>query len=351
MVIQIQNTPQSQALQSLLDRAVDNKKIFGTSYCLKHNDFTWCGGSGNLESGTPYFIASTTKLFVTAIILRLQSQGKLDIRDSIAKYLDSTTLEGLHVLNGKDFSVEITIQNLLAHNSGLPDYFQYTDRGKESLFKSLMRGQDQALTFEDVLARNKTMKPVFPPNSRGRAFYSDTNFQLLGKIIENITDMSFSQVLEALILEPLALKQSYLYQSPEDTRPADMYFKDSPLRIPQAMAFFGADGGMVSTSSDMCRFIEAFFEGKIFPRDDLPELYVWNKIFFPMQAGIGLHRFKAPWFFDPFGQVPEFLGHSGLSGALAFYCPRKQIYIAGTVNQLAYPSAAFSLMIRLTRLL
>jgi hypothetical protein len=76
----------------------------------------------------------------------------------------------------------------------------------------------------------------------------------------------------------------------------------------------------------------------------------WNKIFFPMQAGVGIHLFKLPWFFNPFGAVPSFIGHSGLSGALAFYCPKSDLYIAGTVNQVAHPDLSFRLMIQLERL-
>jgi len=66
-----------------------------------------------------------------------------------------------------------------------------------------------------------------------------------------------------------------------------------------------------------------------------------------MQSGIGIHRFKLPWFLNPFGTIPELLGHSGLSGALAYYSPTKDLYIAGTVNQVAYPDTAFRLAIKL----
>lgn len=68
-----------------------------------------------------------------------------------------------------------------------------------------------------------------------------------------------------------------------------------------------------------------------------------------MQAGVGIHRFKLPWIFNPTGIIPELIGHSGLSGALAYYSPEKDLYIAGTVNQVAFPDTSFRLAIRLIR--
>jgi CubicO group peptidase (beta-lactamase class C family) len=70
-----------------------------------------------------------------------------------------------------------------------------------------------------------------------------------------------------------------------------------------------------------------------------------------MRAGIGIHLFKLPWIFNPLGSIPNFIGHSGLSGALAYYCPEKNIYVVGTVNQVAYPDISFKTMIKLTRIL
>jgi hypothetical protein len=50
---------------------------------------------------------------------------------------------------------------------------------------------------------------------------------------------------------------------------------------------------------------------------------------------------------NPFGSIPEFVGHSGLSGTVAFFAPSKNLFITGTVNQVAHPDAAFRLMIKL----
>lgn len=337
------------SLQNILDSLVDEKKIFGTSFAIKKDNSVWFGASGNLPIDRPYYIASTTKLFTTAIILQLKSEGKLNLNDKISKYLDNSTIEGLHIYNGFHHSNSITIKQLLAHTSGLPDYFQDHGVNGISLENELVNGNDQPWAFAEVIERTKVMKPLFAPNTKNRAHYSDTNFQLLGKIIENITDRTFSKNCMSLIITPLGLSKTYLYLDSTDTTPQPLYYKSKPLHIPKAMASFGPDGGVVSTSSDMLVFIEAFFTGKLFPLSYIASLQQWNKIFFPMQSGLGIHKFKLPWIFNPAGTIPYFIGHSGLSGALAFHSPKEKLFIAGTVNQTAHPDISFRAMIKLAQ--
>ena len=210
---------------------------------------------------------------------------------------------------------------------------------------------DQIWTFEQAIERAKAMKPLFVPGREKKANYSDTNFQLLGKIIEIITNTSYSENCVDLIINPLGLLKTYLYQDVTDTIPKTLYYKAKEMNIPMAMTSFGPDGGIVSTSTDLLMFIEAFFTGKLFPTEYIGQLQEWNKIFYPMRSGIGIHLFKLPWFFNPTAAVPSFLGHSGLSGALAYYSPKEKVYIVGTVNQVAYPGISFKTMIKLTHVI
>ena len=338
------------SFQAVLNKIVDGKKVFGTSFALKKDTLFWQGSAGNFTTDQTYFIASTTKLFTTAIILKLVSSGKLNLDDTIDKYLDQSTMRGLHTFKGIDYSNKITIKNLLAHTSGLPDYFQGKEAHGSSLENELMAGRDQFWTFEQAIERTKKMKPLFAPSTNNKANYADSNFQLLGKIIEIVTKQSYSEICNEQIINPLGLNKTYFYQNNIDNSPIALYYKNKELNIPKAMTSFGADGGMVSTSTDLLVFIEAFFSGKLFPKVYIEQLQVWNNIFFPMKSGIGIHLFKLPWFFNPFGTVPYFIGHSGLSGALAFYCPKENLYIAGTVNQVAHPDISFKTMIQLTQI-
>ncbi len=337
------------SLQTVINKTVDNKKVFGTSFAVKKDSLMWQGASGNLPIDQPYFIASTTKLFTTAIILKLRAEGKLSLDDKVSKYLDKSILLGLHIYKGKDYSQELTIKHLLSHTSGLPDYFQGKGTTGKSLENEITEGNDQFWTFEQAIERTKKMAPLFAPETKGKANYSDANFQLLGKIIETITYISYSKNCKDFIFQPLGLMDTYLYQDSTDKTPKTLYYKDNELNVPKAMTSFGADGGIVSTSKDMLVFIESFFSGKLFPSSYIGELQEWNKIFFPMQSGIGIHLFKLPWIFNPTGAVPYFIGHSGLSGALAYYSPKENIFIVGTVNQIAHPDISFKTMIKLTQ--
>lgn len=333
--------------QAILDKLVDNKKVFGTSFVVKHNGEIWQGSAGNISSEQPYFIASTTKLFVTSIILNLQSKGLLKLEDPISKYLDSSIVNGLNNYKGRDYSYQITVRHLMAHTSGIPDYFQDKGQNKTSLENDLSNGKDAFWTFEQAVERSKAMNPLFPPETKGKAHYSDTNFQLLGKIIESITHRSFSENCDEHVIKPLGMSQTYLYQDDTDKTPITLYYKNRELHIPKAMTSFGPDGGIVSTSSEMMVFIEAFFTGKLFPKAYISDLLKWNRIFFPMESGIGLHRFKLLKIFNPTGAIPEIIGHSGLSGAMAFYSPEKDLYIVGTVNQVANRDISFKTAIKL----
>ncbi len=343
-------TDKENLLQTVLDKTVDRKKVFGTSFAVKHASVNWLGASGNLAKDQSYFIASTTKLFTTAIVLHLKSVGRLSLEDKIGKYLDASILNGLYVYKGKDYTDKLTIKHLLAHTSGLADYFQGKGTNGKSLEADIKMGNDQFWTFEQIIESTKAMKPLFIPGTKSKAKYSDTNFQLLGKIIENITNTSYSVNCEEQIISPLNLTKTYLYEDTSDKTPKTLYYGMNKLHIPQAMVSFGPDGGMVSTSSDMLLFIEAFFTGKLFPKEYIADLQEWKRIFFPMKSGIGIHLFKLPWIFNPTGAVPYFIGHSGLSGALAYYSPIEKIYVVGTVNQVSHPDISFKTMIKLTQI-
>lgn len=347
--LQMDNSQTQIKLQQILDSVVDNKKVFGISVSIEKADgsLDFVGSAGNLEKESQFFIASTTKLYITAIIMRMREDGILSLDDPISKYIEKRFLQHLLVIRGIDYASVITIRQLLAHTSGLPDYFQQKKANGKSLQDEITLGKDQSWTFEQVIEEVKTMKPSFHPEKKGKALYSDTNYQILGRIIETITGKTLSAVLKESIFDKLGLKRTYLYEDSSDTIPEPMYFKQKPLFIPLAMVSFGPDGGIVSTSEELMVFIKAFFKGELFSKEYFNEMKCWNKIFFPLEYGIGMARFRLPRIFSPFKAMPELLGHSGLSGAFAFYSPLRNVYLTGTVNQIHYPSTSFKLMLQL----
>jgi len=341
--LQSLSLPDTTLLKEIINGEIDNKNVFGIQISFSQNDFNWNSSAGNLKPNDPIFIASTTKIFITALVLEFANENKLNLSDPINKYVSEDVLNNLHIYKKTDFSDSITIQHLLAHTSGLPDYFGDKPVGKKtSLLDELLQGKDQSWTSESAIELSKTMLAKFAPGSPGKAYYSDTNFQLLSLILEKISGLKIADLIKVKITNPLQMSSTYMYSDSEDTTPKLIYYKKEQLKINQAMTSFGADGGLVSTSSDLIKFLTAFFEGTFFPKEQLSQLYVWNKIMFPLNNGIGVMMAKFP-------GTPMFIGHSGLSGAFAFYVPDKNLYMAGTVNQLDHPETSFQMLAKLTR--
>jgi D-alanyl-D-alanine carboxypeptidase len=297
-----------------------------------------------------YFVASITKLYVTAIVLQLRAEGRVDLERPAITYLDPGVVAGIHVHRGIDHSARITVRDLLAHTSGIADYFEQRRRDGRRLIDDVL-AQDRLWTFADVMADVKQhFAPHFPPSTPGRAFYSDTNYQLLGALVESVTGTSFAELLRSRIARPLGLEETYVYGRDTLTRYDEiggLLHGHRTIRIPLAMASFGADGAVVSTAREGIAFLEAFMGGGLFPAADLREIqHDWRRIFFPFRYGVGLMRFALPRWMSPLAPVPPMVGHSGATGAVLFYAPALDLYVSGTVNQIASRGLVYRLLAR-----
>jgi len=238
---------------------------------------------------------------------------------------------------------------LLEHTSGLRDYFSGRNRRKSepSLEKQLRTNLDVSWNIHDVVRWARDSGASFAPGQGRRALYSDTNYQLLGRVIEHATSTSYNEVLANEVFEPLGLTDTWLYVDPADRRPLSLHSGRRQLSIPNAMASFGPDGGIVATSADLMRFLRAFHTGELFENDPFGGEY--RRVFFPLQAGLGHLQFRLPRAMWLSGTPPDLCDHSGLSGAFAFVDVVSGTYFAGTVNDLEQPSRSFKLMLKLVR--
>jgi D-alanyl-D-alanine carboxypeptidase len=316
-------------------------------------DVAWAGAAGNLAPDQSYFIASVTKMYVTVVLLLLRQQGRLALDDPMHRFLPADLIEGLHVLQGVDRTAEITVRHLVSNTSGLTDYFFGKGPDGRRAGDALLQGQDEAWPLERIVDRVRTLRPRFAPGQPGRVHYSDTNYELLGRIIETVTGRPIAAVFEALVFDELGLRDTYAFSDPDDTTPAPLYYRDAPVHVPRYLASVTAEGGIVSTAAETMTFLKAFFTGRFFPRETVQELRAWNRIYFPGQFdfGIGLERQWVPWFFSPLRPIGELLGFWGQSGAFAFHNPLNDLYFTGTVNQLSGfgHGAAVSAMVRIMK--
>lgn len=340
----------SDRLQRLVVAQLGRGQVQETVLCLARDGELLCASAGfwagvPVTVDTPYFVASTSKLLATAMILRLRAEGQLSLDDPVVGFFPEGFLAGLHRWRGQDLTSRITLRHLLSHRSGLPDYFEGRRRDGSRFADGLLAGRDVSYGLLDVLswARDE-MKPHFPPGEGRRALYADTNFYLLGEVIAGVCGTSLNDALQRLVTGPLGLHATQFYEPGLPVLP--LRHGAAVLEVPQAMACMPVDGGAVSTARDMQTFAQAFFGGGLFPSGDVVELQDWCRIFFPLQSGVGLLRFRLPRLFSPWRAPPELLGHSGISGAFAFRCPEMNVTLTGTVNQIAGRGRPYRLMLQ-----
>lgn len=347
-------------LQGLLDRQI-GRGVRSVAAAAQSEDgrvdFAGAAEAADPASGapmqpdTPYALASVTKLYTAAVVFKLCDDGLLDLDTPIVHYLPASLIGGIHHRAGRDSTAQIRVHHLLSHTSGLPDYFLDAPPGSQSVFDQLMQGRDRALTIEDVVALARATPARFEPGAPGKAHYSDTNFRLLGAVIEAVTGQTTAAAFEKTIFVPLGLRATHVYNAAladERPAPAAIFFKDKALSLLRFLSSNVPDGGIVSTARENLVFLRAFFDGRLFDRRHFSRMTAqWNAVFFPFQYGCGLMRLKLPRVFSPLRPIPAYLGHSGSTGSFAYYCPEKALYLTGTINQIATPGRAVRLMMQL----
>ena len=233
--------------------------------------------SSNIEPGVQansYFrIASISKTFTAAAIMLLQQEGKLAITDTITKHLPATPAYDIPYKN------QITIKQLLQHRAGvfdvtnqdIPETVNQPYAGKRygTYVRNDLNQDTHTFTFDElvgVVAQNKLSN--FTP---GTTFgYSNIGYNLLGKIIEKASGMSYSDFIRTRFLEPLQLTNTYNVWQGTEKRMRDP-FVDSYLHEPGVspantsednMSVHVTEGDMVSSPADITRWIELLLTGK-----------------------------------------------------------------------------------------
>lgn len=232
---------------------------------------SWSGAVGYIDKERsetltidhPALLASNTKTYVAAAILRLYEDGRLALTDPLGKYLSPQTI-ALIKGGGYDTST-ITIGHLLNHTSGIADY-----NAVDGLFDFLRDQPQHVWTRDEQITRAMTRgKPL---GQAGEHFnYADTNYLLLGEIIEQITGQTFYQGVRQLIdYTKQGMNDTWwveLETRPENTKAlARQYATALGLaseNMHPSFDLFGG-GGIASTARDLGVFTQNLFDGKVY---------------------------------------------------------------------------------------
>src|SRR6185503_17065305 len=272
---------------------------------------------------------SVGKTFAAATALQLIKEGKIGLDDKIEKYLGRETWFS-RLPNAKD----ITVRQLMNHTSGLVRY-----EFKEQFTKDLTANPDKVWKPAELVAYLLDEKPPF---AAGEGWdYSDTNYIVLGMIIEKVTGRKFYDEANRRLLKPLKLSDTIPQDGPRLKGVVQGYAgPNNPFGGTDAMIVNGkfainpqfewTGGGYVSTAHDLARWARMFYEGKAFSPDLLPQ--VVDGVAAPMlgresKYGLGAIIRKTP--------AGTSYGHSGFfPGYMTdmMYFPEHKIAVAVQVN-------------------
>ncbi|MFD0792958.1 serine hydrolase domain-containing protein [Mucilaginibacter litoreus] len=304
-------------LDSLMDVLAANNKSMGSLAISQNGHIIYQKSIGYAAIDSPstipstaktrYRIGSISKMFTGVMIFQLIEQGKLTLQTTLDKYYPQIPNAG-----------KITVGMMLNHHSGLhnftndPAYLEY-----------MVKPQ----THDQMLTRIAAMKPDFEPGAKGE--YSNTNFVLLGYIVEKLTNKPYATAVKSMVIDKAGLKDTYYGKNINTgNNEALSYtyegkwkkFVDTDMSIP------GGAGGMVSTPADLDKFIEAIFNGTLVKPASLAQMETLSDRF-------GMAMFKTP-FNDKTGY-----GHGGaidMFRSLVSYFPDQKLAVAYIANGGSY---------------
>lgn len=250
-------------LDSELDESIPGILVNITS--LDQN-IQWSGAAGfsdmiektELRPDQTFRIASVTKTFVAATMLRLWEDGKIHLDDPISKHIsqDHTDL----LIEGGYHPDAITVRHLLMHTGGLSCH---TNSSKYTF--EFLKSRHIWTRTEQI---NDMVKDTRPVGEAGAQFrYSDTGYVLLGEIIENVTGHSMGEaILEQLQLKKLGINDTCIEDVEGDFSGKRIHqYIDNQDTYPfhPSFDYFGG-GGLLSTTADLSRFYLSLFNHQVF---------------------------------------------------------------------------------------
>ncbi len=278
----------------------------------------------------PFRAGSVTKSIVATLVLRLVSDGTLRLDDTVERWLPGMLPRGR----------ELSVRSLLQHTSGLSDHLAGPTAG--TLLAPLLG--DPAHRFApSELVRSVARRPLLFEPGTGWA-YSNTNYVLLGLIVEAATGQPLGRVLERRLLRPLDLHETRLPRDaslPPNAVHGYLLTGNELVRVPPRRpldvtltdpSFTWAAGAVTATAPDLGRFYRTLLGGNLLPRRFLEAMTRTRPIGSGMGYGLGLLRVDTPC--GPlFGHDGETLGYTTM--ALASRDGKRSVVVAANSSHRA----------------
>ncbi|MBE0662071.1 MAG: beta-lactamase family protein [Bacteroidales bacterium] len=337
-------------IESKFRKKVQSDKNIRNAYLLVHSEKL--GIHLNLAEGEtegqpanpqqPHYMASVGKIFTATLIGIFHDQGKLSFDDPIAKYLDTELMNGLNVFKGTDYSGDIKICHLLNQSSGLNDVFYH-------LLEKIKKNPETITPRAAVIWGKNNLKPKGKPGEKH--FYTDTNYFLLGLIVENITKMPFHASLHKFIFEPLGMQHAFMqgYSEPKvksGLPKAGFYIKGlNPSTVAGFYDIDYAGGGVVATSEEYMIFMKALVNNRLVKPVTLQRMLLDDKRSMPnFRYGYAIWKTITIPLLLP--EKYNCWGCAGATGAYLFYHPKTETFLVINFNDFAYRSKAFVFLLR-----
>jgi CubicO group peptidase (beta-lactamase class C family) len=301
-------------MDSLLSYLNKNDKFMG-SLCIREGEnvvFNKAYGFADVDKNisahrmTKYKIGSVTKTFTAVMIMQLIEEKKLNIQTKLNRFYPK-------IPNAE----KITIYDLLHHRTGIVDYIN----GDSITAKNIYRFHSK----EEMIQKITDYKPLFEPGTKHE--YSNSNYNLLGYIIETLSKKSYAENIQTRIVKKANLLNTYFPHGKIETSVGESYSylfngtKWEKVEEWENSIAYSA-GAIISTPADLTRFMYALFDGKLVKPSSLEQMK-------EIKEGYG----KALMQF-PFGER-RFYGHTGgieNFRAVVGYYPTEKLGISLIVN-------------------
>jgi len=307
----------------------DSDKMLGTIARVEIGDnivYTAADGYFDRSRQTPiksddsFLIASITKVFTAVLTLQLVEQGKIRLDDPLIGHLPDNWAD---VLAKIEYGKEITVEQALSHRSGLDDV-----TGDQEFWNDLLADSAGSMTQLQILRRiQKNGSARFEP---GKGFdYCNTNYLLLGALVENISGQTYRTQLQRNIIERAGLNNTFLSENTFGSGKEGIahgyslyegkYHDGQDFRVEWALP----EGGIVSTAEDLIKFLKALRSGALFESENtfamMTHLVGYNESY-----GLGLEIINDPELGLHYCHGGNFAG----TRAIIAYFPESDITIA-----------------------